>query len=298
MKTHRRGTTYEWHAMRNERGMISTSTRTAALLMALLMFAPAAVSAKRTTGKAKLKQRLVALHTLKTARADALAVIRNETRYIKGDTTVQREVTRLILAVTSASKRCDRMLMADLKKLRRKRSAAALNALQTAKPGRLNAWEYALLRRHNDLNVLAGNTALPKTLSRKERPNTFQLEQLRITNEYRMLLGLQALVFERELATAASDHSDEMRRLRYFDHTSPVEEHATPTLRAEKAGFEGTAVGENIAQGYRSPRAVHRGWLHSPGHHRNIVSPTWELMGVANSSDTWTQLFGRTSPNS
>ena len=53
------------------------------------------------------------------------------------------------------------------------------------------------------------------------------------------------------MATAAEGHSIEMRRLRYFDHTSPVEEHATPSLRAERAGFEGTAVGENIAQAYR-----------------------------------------------
>jgi uncharacterized protein YkwD len=280
-----------------KRNMIRPPTRTTAALLMVLMFAPAAVSAKRTSGKAKLKQRLFLLQTLKTARADALSVIRNESRYIKGDATVQREVTRLILTVTGANKACERMLMADLKKLRRKRSAPALNALQNAKPGRLNPWELALVRRLGDLEVLAGNHALPKTLSKKDRPSTFQLEQLRLTNEYRMLLGLQALGFERQLATAASDHSSEMRRLRYFDHTSPVEAHATPTLRAEKAGFEGTAVGENIAQGYRSPRAVHRGWLHSPGHHRNILSPTWELMGVAHSSDTWTQLFGRTTPN-
>jgi uncharacterized protein YkwD len=275
--------------------MTSTSLRTLAALLAILMLAPAA-SAKRT-GKTKLKQRLAALADLEAARSDALTLIRNEARYAKGDDASQREVTLLTQKVEKAYKSVEAMLSRDLKKLRRKKSAPALQALQSAGPGRLNAWEQLLVRRIDHLKILESNVKLPKSLGKSVRPNSFQLEQLKLTNHYRMLMGLQPLGFEVELAAAAGGHSEEMRRLRYFDHTSPESDHATPTLRAEKAGFEGTAVGENIAQGYRSPRAVHRGWLHSPGHHRNILSPTWEVMGVAFSRDYWTQLFGRTSSN-
>ncbi len=111
-----------------------------------------------------------------------------------------------------------------------------------------------------------------------------------------MLMGLGALSLEIRLTTAAGGHSAEMRRLRYFDHTSPVEAHKTPFVRANKAGFQGSSVGENIAHGYNSPQAVHKGWLSSPGHHRNIVAADWEVMGVANCADYWTQVFGRVTP--
>ena len=77
--------------------------------------------------------------------------------------------------------------------------------------------------------------------------------------------------------------------------TASPKQRVTPFARATLAGFEGTAVGENIAQGYRSPVSVHRGWLTSPEHHRNILDVDWEYMGVAFSRDTWTQVFGRIS---
>ena len=112
------------------------------------------------------------------------------------------------------------------------------------------------------------NKTLPREVSKTERPSSHQLEQVRLTNQYRMLMGLGPLQLELHLARAAGDHSEEMRRLRYFDHTSPTQENRTPFARAKKAGFEGSAVGENIAHGYRSPRAVHKGWLKSPGHHQ------------------------------
>ena len=68
-----------------------------------------------------------------------------------------------------------------------------------------------------DIEVLSANAAVAKELPKDDRPSTHQLEQLRLTNEYRMLMGLRALKFEQHLEQAAQNHSEEMVRLRYFD---------------------------------------------------------------------------------
>ena len=50
--------------------------------------------------------------------------------------------------------------------------------------------------------------------------------------------------------------------------------------RAESAGYEGWAVGENVAAGYDSPEDVVAGWMGSDGHCANIMEPTAEEIGV------------------
>ncbi len=271
---------------------MSPTLRTASVILAMLaLIAPAAATPPRK--KSALKKRLHTLSELQNARADALTLIRDDTRYIKGNNEAQREVTLATGRVSKAHARVEGLLRSDLRRLKKKKARKAMHALMTANPDHLNPWEHLLVQRLNDMRVLVANQELPASLSKAERPTTHQLEQLRLTNEYRMLMGLRALQLEMHLAQAAGGHSKEMQSLRYFDHTSPTAENRTPFTRAKKAGFEGCAVGENIAHGYRSPAAVHKGWLKSPGHHRNIVDEDWEVMGVANASDYWTQVFGR-----
>ena len=60
-----------------------------------------------------------------------------------------------------------------------------------------------------------------------------------------------------------------------------------------------TLVGENIAVGYPSGKAVvNRGWMHSAGHRENILRPQFRLMGIGahrDGSGRWwvSQVFGR-----
>lgn len=270
-----------------------TALRTSgALLLLMALIAPAAANPPRMSGA--LKKRLQALQTLEVARTDALSLIRDSTHYIKGNTQAQREVTQATAKVEKAFAQVERLAQGDLKRLLKKKKD--LQALQSARSDRLSAWERLLLKRLGDMQVLVRNEKIPGELDKSERPSAHQLQQVRLTNDYRILMGLNALGLELRLTTAATGHSEEMRRMRYFDHTSPINENRTPFVRATKAGFQGSSVGENIAQGYRSPRAVHQGWLTSPGHHRNIVEADWEVMGVANCSDYWTQVFGRVTP--
>ncbi|MFC6287863.1 CAP domain-containing protein [Nocardioides sp. GCM10027113] len=57
-------------------------------------------------------------------------------------------------------------------------------------------------------------------------------------------------------------------------------------------------VGENVAAGYPTGRAVVRAWMRSPGHRRNILNDEFERMGLAarkGDDGRWyaAQVFGR-----
>ena len=81
---------------------------------------------------------------------------------------------------------------------------------------------------------------------------------------------------------------------------------ATITERAKPRRSAGTsmvpapvAVGENIAAGATSAEEVMEGWLASPGHCENIMSPRFSEMGIAWVVDPksasgvyWAQTFG------
>jgi uncharacterized protein YkwD len=120
-----------------------------------------------------------------------------------------------------------------------------------------------------------------------------EAELVAITNEYRMMLGRRALAIDDRLVRAARGHSEEMSRLGYFAHKSPVPDNATPADRARNEGFTGTGIGENIARGKVGARASHELWLRSPPHHRNILATEWNEQGTGRSGHYWTSMFGR-----
>jgi uncharacterized protein YkwD len=101
------------------------------------------------------------------------------------------------------------------------------------------------------------------------------------------------------LAKAALAHSQDMALHHFFQHTGS--DGSGVTDRATRAGYRWQRVGENIASGLRSPQDAVAGWLNSPGHCANIMSPAFTEMGAAYfihpESKTgrayWTQDFGR-----
>jgi uncharacterized protein YkwD len=57
-------------------------------------------------------------------------------------------------------------------------------------------------------------------------------------------------------------------------------------------------VGENVAYGYTSGKAVTAAWMHSPGHQANLLNPAHRLIGVGAYTDSRgeffvSQVFGR-----
>lgn len=127
-----------------------------------------------------------------------------------------------------------------------------------------------------------------------------------LINTERKKHGLSVLSWNDQLTLIARSHSRDMGTRHYFSHDSP--ERRDFFDRYRKAGFVcsiriGNAIhqgAENIAQSslYDSvttvngnkyydwnsedkiAEAVVRGWMNSPGHRKNILTPYWQTEGI------------------
>jgi uncharacterized protein YkwD len=113
---------------------------------------------------------------------------------------------------------------------------------------------------------------------------------IRELNEWRLLLGLNALVIDPKLSEACRGHSEDMHKHRFFAHESPLPGKRTPWDRAANAGTK--ASGENIYMGSTSPASANKGWFYSPGHHKNMFKPRHTRIGLGRYQTHWTQMFG------
>ncbi|MCO5167279.1 MAG: CAP domain-containing protein [Planctomycetes bacterium] len=155
----------------------------------------------------------------------------------------------------------------------------------------LGPWDAALVERLGWERVLAHNVAVVRSAPPAHRPTPDELEQVRLTNEHRLALGRPPLELDLRLVSAARGHADDMARLGFFDHASPVPGCESPHDRLARAGYAG-AGGENIALGPDAARAAHEQWVGSPAHHRNLLDPAWRAVGVGRAGRLWTQCFG------
>ncbi len=119
------------------------------------------------------------------------------------------------------------------------------------------------------------------------------------TNEYRMMMGVRAVMWNAKLLACARAHSTHMREHGYFAHDVPLpgaefDNIRTPNHRARLAGYTG-GVSENIARGSQEGRPTFLQWYGSSGHHRNMLGKDHTEIGVGRSQDFWTQNFGRAS---
>ncbi len=144
-------------------------------------------------------------------------------------------------------------------------------------PLELEAWHLA--RR-----VEALNKARLAALSPAER------EQLEVTNAYRRQMGRRPLVVDMRILAAARGHCDEMERLGYFGHFSPTPGLRSPYERMRAANYA-HGSSENIASN-GSATGAHDAWLHSSGHHRNILGPLHTEFACGQRGRLWTQNFG------
>ena len=111
---------------------------------------------------------------------------------------------------------------------------------------------------------------------------------LALANAARAGAGLAELAPSDVLDEAARAHAEDMLARGYYDHVTP--EGRTARDRYEAAGgAPWAASGENIArcEGCPTPpapervEAFHAGWMQSPGHRENVLSPGYERFGFA-----------------
>ncbi len=117
---------------------------------------------------------------------------------------------------------------------------------------------------------------LPDGLTLVADPEAEQ-EMLKLVNGERTSRGLPALELDPRLVPIARQHSEEMFRLKYFGHQSPVSGSPFDRLAAAKISY--SRAGENLAYA-QSVAVAHRGLMDSQGHRENILRPEFTRIGI------------------
>ena len=119
----------------------------------------------------------------------------------------------------------------------------------------------------------------------------FAEEVLKYVNIEREKVGLKSLKLNGSLNQSADIRVKEIAKK--FSHTRP---NGKSPFTVVKISYR--TVGENIAAGQRSPKAVVDAWMNSEGHRENILNPNFQYLGVGylNAPETdyknyWVQLF-------
>lgn len=105
-----------------------------------------------------------------------------------------------------------------------------------------------------------------------------------LLNRERTTRGLAAFRENGILDATSVEHSQDMVKAGYFEHTSPDGRTVQDRLRA--AGYArgvNASSGENIAYGVgqkATPAAIVRIWMHSPPHRADILRPAFTEIGI------------------
>lgn len=120
---------------------------------------------------------------------------------------------------------------------------------------------------------------------------SYEAEVISLVNQIRREHGLSEFKTNWELCRVARYKSQDMHDKNYFSHTSPT--YGSPFQMMKSFGISYRTAGENIARGYRSPKAVVDGWMNSSGHRANILNSSFTQIGVGYVADGnyWTQMF-------
>ena len=109
---------------------------------------------------------------------------------------------------------------------------------------------------------------VPASRSAQTQPNDAERELFDLLNHERTANHLPELMRDDALFRAARKHALLMLDLNTFEH------------QLTNAGARFTYIAENIAIG-KDPATIHSGWMHSPGHRANILSPRVTAVGIA-----------------
>jgi uncharacterized protein YkwD len=107
-------------------------------------------------------------------------------------------------------------------------------------------------------------------------------------NNERQKAGLPALQFDGRLWNAANGHANNMARQNLLSHTLDGK---GPGDRISAAGYNWSYYGENIAYNYASAQDTVTGWMNSPPHRANILSPNFSQAAVGSAVNAQGQWY-------
>lgn len=95
--------------------------------------------------------------------------------------------------------------------------------------------------------------------------NDTELQTMKLINDYRASIGLNALERINHISYKCEEHNEYMIANNVVNHNDFVErsKNISDVLGAKK-------VGENVAYNYKTPEAAVKAWLDSEGHKENI----------------------------
>lgn len=142
----------------------------------------------------------------------------------------------------------------------------------------------------------AGSTAAAKCIEQVEDEELAR-QLLSLVNIERVRVGVAPLTVSEELTEVAEGYACTMAGEDFFDHVHPASGEG-PGARAAAAGYEFFAVGENLAGGQSTAAETFEGWMNSPLHHYNMLSPEWKETGIGirrggSLRIYWVQEFGK-----
>jgi uncharacterized protein YkwD len=131
------------------------------------------------------------------------------------------------------------------------------------------------------------------SVSAVHKAETMETDILKYVNEDRAAHGLSVLQMNEMESSLAAKHSLDMAAGKVkFGHDG-----FNTRAKAIQKALGSTEIGENVASGQMTAREVVDGWLHSPGHKKNIEG-NFTLTGIGYAPDKkgdiyFTQIFSR-----
>jgi len=124
------------------------------------------------------------------------------------------------------------------------------------------------------------------------------------TNHDRQENNVPTMTMSSVLTKAAQMKADDMAAKGYFAHTSP--DGLSPWYWFQKAGYDFSYAGENLAINFSDAGDVEKAWMNSQTHRENILNPHFTEIGIAIAKGVYNgketifvvQMFGRPVPAS
>jgi hypothetical protein len=145
---------------------------------------------------------------------------------------------------------------------------------------KLKLWISSSFYKNPSLLKQAFKTPVESLLSAYQDTAEFLIIHLMLAkiNEIRKHRHLNLLRMNYQLAYEAHHHAEAMCQRNFFSHVDPIR--GNPFIRAKRAHFEGSIVGENIAAGQESIEHLFAAWMKSSGHRKNILYKNYNTAGM------------------
>ena len=116
--------------------------------------------------------------------------------------------------------------------------------------------------------------ATPTMTARASQPSL--LAQI---NDLRRTKNLNQLIEDPTLDNTALIKANDMAEKNYFEHDAPDGTKWSDFIQKNRPGSE--RIGENLAECYVDNNSTIAGWVASPKHYENMITPDWTKFGTA-----------------